>query len=124
VVDYMADRIAVMYAGRIVELAPKRQLFDRPRHPYTEVLLAAVLPPDPTLRSSRARRSRNGQNETPHPEGCAFSCRCRYALECRRSEAPELIEVEPGHLVRCHQANDLSLTPLNRFAHPMSGDHP
>ena len=124
VVDYMADRIAVMYAGRIVELAPKRQLFDRPRHPYTEILLAAVLPPDPTLRSSRARRSRNGQNETPHPEGCAFSCRCRYALECRRSEAPELIEVEPGHLVRCHQANDLSLTPLNRFAHPMSGDHP
>jgi len=124
VVDYMANRIAVMYAGRIVELAPKRELFERPRHPYTEVLLAAVLPPDPTLRSSRSRRPRNGQIEAPVPAGCAFALRCRYALKCCRGEVPELTEVEPGHLVRCHQANDLALTPLLGCAHPVSGGPP
>jgi len=68
VVDYVADRIAVMYAGRIVEMAPKRQLFAHPRHPYTETLLAAVLSPDPRLRSGRAAASPSrGRTSSPGP---------------------------------------------------------
>ena len=124
VVDYMADRIAVMHAGRIVELAPKRLLFEHPRHPYTEVLLSAVLSPDPALRSSRSRRSQEEQIEAPATEGCAFSCRCRYGGECRHGDSPELIEVEPDHFVRCHRADDFTLAPLLRRTHLVSGDHP
>ncbi len=124
VVDYMANRIAVMYAGRIVELAPRRQLFEHPRHPYTEVLLAAVLPPDSTVRAHRADRPRNGQVDGPAAQGCAFAPRCRYAVESCRATVPEFTEAEPGHLVRCLLANRLALTPLHRGTHAISGGRP
>jgi len=114
VVDYVADRIAVMYAGRIVEEAPKRELFDHPRHPYTEALLAAVLRPDPTLRSGHPPRRENGQAEGPAPEGCVYTLRCPYAVARCRAEVPELTVVGPDHLARCHRVNEIRLTPLLR----------
>ncbi len=120
VVDYMADRIAVMYAGRIVELAPRRQLFERPRHPYTEVLLSAVLPPDSSLREHRDTRSRTGPINGAAPQGCAFAQRCRHAVEGCSATELELTEVEPGHFVRCHLAGKLALTPLYRGANAAS----
>ena len=95
----MADRIAVMYAGRIVEMAPKRQLFERPRHPYTETLLAAVLRPDPRLRSATLGTVR----AAPGPQaggipGCGYAARCPYVIERCRVETPESRAVAPDHL--------------------------
>ena len=124
VVDYMANRIAVMYAGHIVELAPRRQLFERPRHPYTELLLAAVLAPDATVRAHRAERIRNGQIDGFAPQGCAFAHRCRHAVEGCSTAELELTEVEAGHFVRCHLANSLTLAALYRGAFAPSEGRP
>jgi oligopeptide/dipeptide ABC transporter ATP-binding protein len=118
VVHYLADRIAVMYAGRIVELAPKRALFEHPRHPYTETLLAAVLSPDPRLRARQAARPGNGQVEAPATQGCAYASRCRYVVERCRVETPELVTVGAEHLVRCHRVEEIRLIPLPRSGHP------
>jgi oligopeptide/dipeptide ABC transporter ATP-binding protein len=112
VVDYVADRIAVMYAGRIVELAPKRQIFEAPRHPYTEALLAAILRPDPASRGLHGGGTRNGQTEGPAPQGCPFAPRCRYVLDRCRTEEPDLTPVSPDHLARCHRVTEIRLTPL------------
>ncbi|HYL79671.1 MAG TPA: oligopeptide/dipeptide ABC transporter ATP-binding protein [Candidatus Acidoferrum sp.] len=112
VVAYMADRIAVMYAGRIVEMAPKREIFERPRHPYTETLLESVLLSDPAPRSSHPAPPRDGQPGPPPPPGCAFAPRCRYAVERCRAEPPELTAVGPDHLARCLRVNEIQLKPL------------
>jgi oligopeptide/dipeptide ABC transporter ATP-binding protein len=116
VVDYVADRIAVMYAGRVVELASKRQLFERPRHPYTETLLAAVLRPDPRLRGATLGAARDGTGPPPTGgiRGCAYALRCPYAIDRCRVETPEIRAVGPDHLARCHRAEELHLTPLPR----------
>ena len=113
VVNYVVDRIAVMFAGRIVELAPKREIFERPRHPYTEALLAAILWPDPNLRSRHAESTSDGQVEGPASQGCAYAPRCRYVVDRCRVETPELLPVGSDHLARCHRVNDLRLTPLS-----------
>jgi oligopeptide/dipeptide ABC transporter ATP-binding protein len=113
VVDYVADRIAVMYAGRIVELASKRQLFERPRHPYTETLLAAVLRPDPRLRGAAFGGVRDGGGpQASRGPGCAYAPRCPYVVDLCRAETPESRPVAPNHLARCHRAEELQLTPL------------
>jgi oligopeptide/dipeptide ABC transporter ATP-binding protein len=115
VIDYVADRIAVMYAGRVVELASKRQLFERPRHPYTETLLAAVLRPDPRLRGATLGAARDGTAPlTGGIPGCAYTLRCPYAIDRCRVETPEIRAVAPDHLARCHRAEELHLTPLPR----------
>ena len=116
VIDYVADRIAVMYAGRVVELASKRQLFERPRHPYTETLLAAVLRPDPRLRGATLGAARDGTGPPPTGaiRGCAYALRCPYAIDRCRVETPEIRAVAPDHLARCHRAEELHLTPLPR----------
>jgi oligopeptide/dipeptide ABC transporter ATP-binding protein len=124
VVDYVADQIAVMYAGRIVELAPNRQIFEDPRHPYTEALLAAVLLPDPALRAGRRREGRNGNAEGPAADGCPFAPRCRYAVDRCLVETPELAPVGPDHLARCHRVSEIRLTPLLRQRQPIPGDRP
>ena len=121
VVDYVADRIAVMHAGRIVELAPKREIFEHPKHPYTETLLAAVLRPDLRRGADQPARPEDGQVEAPAAQGCPYAPRCQYAVERCRVEAPALSAVGPDHLASCHRVNEIRLTALYRRAHRMPG---
>jgi oligopeptide/dipeptide ABC transporter ATP-binding protein len=102
VVEHISRRVAVMYLGRIVELASKHELFGNPLHPYTEILLAAVPIPDPTF--ERARTIVQGDVASPinRPSGCHFHPRCPYAFDRCRVETPPLVEVAPNHLVSCH----------------------
>jgi oligopeptide/dipeptide ABC transporter ATP-binding protein len=102
VVKHISHRIAVMYLGRIVELADTRTLFTDPQHPYTEALLAAVPVPNP--RQKRKRRILQGDVPSPirPPPGCHFHTRCPYAEERCRREVPVAKEVAPGHVVACH----------------------
>ena len=117
VVEYISDRVAVMYAGRVVELAETGPLFARPRHPYTAALLASVPRPDP--RSARtARRMRlTGEVANPanRPSGCAFHPRCPFASDRCRSEDPAQRPVG-DHLVACHHAEDLNLEGVRSHA--------
>ncbi len=101
VVEHLAERIAVMYLGRIVELAESRALCRRPRHPYTVALLSAVPVADPAAR--RARITLTGEPPSPldPPSGCAFRTRCRHALAECAVAAPALREVAPGHWSAC-----------------------
>ena len=109
VVKHMSDRVAVMYVGRIVEMAPTEPLFAHPRHPYTEALLSAVPKPDPRLRAARIVLEGDVADAADPPPGCAFHPRCAYAVAACRVETPELREVAPGHLVSCHRARELTL---------------
>ncbi len=109
VVKHVSDRVAVMYVGRIVELAPTAQLFTRPRHPYTEALLSAVPVPDPRQRRQRIVPPGEVADPANPPPGCHFHPRCRYAIERCKTEAPALREFGSGHIARCHRAEELVL---------------
>jgi len=109
VVKHVSDRVAVMYVGRLVELAPTAPLFGSPKHPYTEALMSAVPQPDPRLRSRRIVLEGEVADPANPPSGCSFHPRCRYAIERCREETPVLGEVEPGHFASCHRAAELSL---------------
>ncbi len=102
IVEYISHRVAVMYLGRIVELADRRELFTNPLHPYTESLLAAVPIPDPTIK--RQKNLAHGDVASPihRPTGCHFHTRCRFAFDRCLIESPPLKEVVVGHLVSCH----------------------
>jgi oligopeptide/dipeptide ABC transporter ATP-binding protein len=103
VIRHVADDVAVMYLGRVVEFAPQEALFARPLHPYTEALISAVPAPDPD-RSRQKRIVLSGElpNPAAPPPGCSFHTRCRYATDvCRRVE-PALIDHGGGHLLACH----------------------
>jgi len=104
VVGHISDRIAVMYAGRLVELGATEELLDQPKHPYTEALLAAVPIPDPSL--NRDRRLLSGEVADPAnlPTGCVFHPRCPHAEDRCKTEVPDLREVTPGHFARCYFA--------------------
>jgi peptide/nickel transport system ATP-binding protein len=109
VVKHVSDRVAVMYVGRIVEMAGTQRLFATPLHPYTEALLSAVPKPDPRLRSQRIVLEGEVADPANPPSGCYFHPRCRYAADICRSQKPQLQEIRPGHFVSCHRAGELSL---------------
>ena len=109
VVRHICDRVAVMYAGKIVELAPVDALFDEPGHPYTEALLSAVPIVDPTRKKKRILLSGEVADPSNAPPGCAFHPRCRYAEDRCKQEVPALREIAPGHQVRCHLTEVLQL---------------
>ena len=106
-VRHIADRVAVMYLGKIVELASRDQLYDDPKHPYTQALLSAVPEPDPSLEASDERIILTGDVPSPSnpPIGCNFNTRCPQAKDiCRRID-PEFSEIAPGRHVACHLYN-------------------
>src|SRR5512137_27542 len=109
VVEYIASRVAVMYVGKLVEVAPTDALFATPRHPYTEALLSAVPKPDPRLRSKRIVLEGDVADPANPPSGCYFHPRCRYAQDRCKQETPALREIAPAHAVACHFAETLSL---------------
>ena len=110
-VEHIADRVGVMYLGRMMEVAPTEQLFSKPLHPYTEALMAAVPQPDPRGNRTRKRVPLKGEiaNAANPPSGCSFHPRCPYAQPRCSAEVPALREVAGGRQVRCHFAEELSL---------------
>ena len=110
VVEHIADRVAVMYVGKIIELADTVDLYLNPKHPYTEALLSAVPKPDPRLEAREIILSGEVANPAAPPSGCLFHPRCQYAEERCRLEAPALEEIAPGHFAACHFAEELELT--------------
>jgi peptide/nickel transport system ATP-binding protein len=109
VVEYVADRVAVMYVGKMVELATTEELYRRPMHPYTEALMSAVPNPDPTQRSNRIVLRGEIPDPANPPSGCYFHPRCPYAQERCRTDTPALREVAPGRFAACHFAEQLEL---------------
>ena len=107
VVKHMADRVAVMYLGRIVEVAPKAALFATPRHPYTRTLLAAIPRPDPHRHVARDLPGGDVPSPIDPPTGCHFHTRCPFMTDICRREAPGLDLLAPGHQVACHHAAEL-----------------
>jgi oligopeptide transport system ATP-binding protein len=107
VVRHLCQRVAVMYLGRIVELADCDELFDNPLHPYTRALLGAVPIPDPTVEAGRTFQPVRGEVPSPinPPSGCVFHPRCALAVESCKQVRPELRELRPGHWVACSQVS-------------------
>ena len=103
-VRHLADRVAVMYLGRIAELSPAKDLYARPLHPYAEALLSAVNEPDPVLAARRNRIILKGDVPSPAnpPKGCNFCTRCPKVMDICKTVKPDLVEVEPGRQVACH----------------------
>jgi oligopeptide/dipeptide ABC transporter ATP-binding protein len=115
-VEFLCDRVAVMYLGRIVELATVRQLFASPRHPYTQALLSAAVVPDPEVQRRRTRIVLSGDLPSPitPPSGCAFRTRCPLADRSAPDsveQVPELRDVGGGHRVACHLAASVGSGP-------------
>jgi peptide/nickel transport system ATP-binding protein len=109
VVRHISNRVAVMYVGRMVELAETDALFRTPRHPYTAALLSAVPEPDPRVRSKRIILQGEVANPAAPPSGCYFHPRCPYAVDRCRTETPVWREIVRGHFVGCHRADELTL---------------
>jgi peptide/nickel transport system ATP-binding protein len=112
VIKHVSHRVAVMYVGKIVELAEVGELFKNPRHPYTEALLSAIPKPDPELRMSRIILPGEVANPANPPSGCYFHPRCRYALAVCQQETPPWQEYSPGHFVACHRSHELELVGI------------
>jgi peptide/nickel transport system ATP-binding protein len=111
VVEHISDRVAVMYLGRIVEIAATETLYAAPKHPYTEALLSAVPVADPRAQRRRQRIRLEGDVPSPAapPPGCTFHPRCRYAQPICREKVPPLEEIAPNVHVACHRARELTL---------------
>ena len=109
VIEHISDTVAVMYVGKVVELAKTEEFFLNPLHPYSEALLSALPKPDPRLRMKRIILSGEVANPVNPPSGCYFHPRCKYAKEICKKEEPEWKEVNPDHFVACHFAKELNL---------------
>ena len=109
VVENISTQVAVMYAGRIVEMSPTAELFNNPRHPYTEALLKAVCRPDPSAKVSHYTLGGEVADPADLPVGCAFHPRCRYAEKECRQEVPQLCNVGKEHTAACRRAEELNL---------------
>jgi peptide/nickel transport system ATP-binding protein len=109
VVRHICERVAVMYVGQLVEMAPAAALFTRPRHPYTAALMKAVPVPDPRVPSGDVALQGEVPNPADPPAGCYFHPRCPFAIDVCRTETPTLRTVASGHLARCHRADELTL---------------
>ncbi len=116
VVANIADRVAVMYAGQIVELGPKDAIFANPMHPYTRALLDSI----PHLSQARALKGIPGRTPAPgaRPEGCRFNDRCTFAVEACRQQVPQLRSLAPDHEVRCIRAEEIGVWDINRGTVP------
>lgn len=112
VVKHVCDRVAVMYVGKIVEMAPTEDLFLRPRHPYTAALMSAVPVADPRVRSQMTPLEGEVPSPANPPSGCYFHPRCPYAVAQCSQEPPRLEEISPGHFVSCHRAHELALAGI------------
>ena len=110
VVAHICDRVAVMYVGKLVEMASTLELYTNPKHPYTEALLSAIPKPDPRRKGS-ARILLEGEvaNPADPPSGCYFHPRCAYAQDLCHQQEPAWEEVAPGHFAKCHFSHELEL---------------
>ncbi|MEM7735162.1 MAG: oligopeptide/dipeptide ABC transporter ATP-binding protein, partial [Deinococcota bacterium] len=115
VVEHISNRVAVMYVGRLVELAETDELFQNPKHPYTEALLSAVPTTDPDIKMERIILPGEVANPANPPSGCYFHPRCRYAQDKCKQEIPAWREVSPGHYSACHFADELDLKGVANF---------
>ncbi len=109
VVKHISDRVAVMYVGKIVEMADRDQIFSAPKHPYTSALLSAVPKPDPRARSKKLPLAGEVANPAAPPSGCYFHPRCPYAIDVCKTDPPAWEEIVPGQWARCHRARELEL---------------
>lgn len=109
VIKHACDHVAVMYVGKLAELAETRELFGHPLHPYTEALLSAIPKPDPRNVPNRIILEGDVPSPSQPPSGCYFHPRCSYAQEQCRTESPALREIRPDHFVSCHLADELDL---------------
>jgi len=112
VVKHISDRVAVMYLGKIAELAETEKLFGNPRHPYTEALMSAVPVPDPDWAVERILLEGDVPSPVNPPSGCYFHPRCRYAQDVCRTEAPVYRDMGGEHFVTCHLSDSLDLQPI------------
>ncbi|MFN2151404.1 MAG: ABC transporter ATP-binding protein [Anaerolineales bacterium] len=112
VVEHISDRVAVMYLGNIVELAASNELYENPRHPYTEALLSAVPTTDPDQKSHRIVLEGDVPSPAEPPSGCKFHPRCRFAKDICNQQNPEWREISTDHWVACHLTDELKLSGI------------
>jgi peptide/nickel transport system ATP-binding protein len=109
VVAHISRRVAVMYLGQFFELAPTKNLFYTPRHPYTEALMSAIPEVNPELEMTPVRLKGEIPSPVNPPAGCRFHTRCLYVQDMCKTEIPQWREIEDGHFVACHFADTLTL---------------
>ena len=114
VVRHISDRVAVMYLGKVAELAKTEELFTNPKHPYTEALMSAVPVPDPDWHVERILLQGDVPSPVAPPPGCYFHPRCRYAKDICKTEAPAYRDLGDKHFVRCHFGDALNLQPIKK----------
>jgi len=116
IVKHISHRVAVMYVGKVAELAPTEALFRKPKHPYTSALMQAVPVADPDQRAALVGLPGEVANPANPPSGCYFHPRCAFAVDACKHETPALREVDPGHFVACHRAEELDLPGIGDLA--------
>ncbi len=116
VVEHISDRIAVMYVGKIVELAETVELLHHPLHPYAEALLSSIPTADPEIQGNRIRLEGEVPSPANPPSGCIFHPRCAYAQSICSQQEPQLAELQPGHFASCHFAKELTLRGIGALS--------